>query len=584
MNDFFEENGGRTSPETENTDSDVSLDTRKEQLEYKVNQEMNAYNEQQSDDYGRTETYSNYTDNRVPDSGAQPRTSGQYGAQQGYSPYNTYRGTPNGGAQPRMPGSYGAQQGYSPYNTNVGNYNSVNNYTGPYGYTSDYTKGSPYLSGKPPKKPMKTETKAYIGMIIALMVIFSVGFVIDCANNAGTTDIWDFYDKGKHDYSFDYDSDDDFFDHYFGSDTDFADDTDDVESEPEKNNDIVAAPEPEGVINSNADKIKAENQPSDIDSANYNAKKAYKAVEKSVVGIVTYTGDAGIKENAEGEGTGIIVTPDGYIVTNSHVISDTKDIGVEVITTDGTSYAATVVGFDSRTDLALIKINAENLVPAVFVDSDQIEVGQDALAVGNPGGMNYSNSLTRGAVSALNRTVSSNSMVSYIQTDAAINPGNSGGPLLNIAGQVMGINTIKIVNTEYEGMGFAIPSNTVIEIVNDLMTQGYVSGRVRIGIVGQEVSPYLAAIYDVPQGIMINEFSDDSPLKDTDAKVDDIITAVNGEEITSFTELFSELAKYEPGKSITVTLFRPNQSSGGGKTFDVKITLVADEGETQSNK
>lgn len=454
-------------------------------------------------------------------------------------------------------------------------------YDGPYDRTRDFTNSGQYTTytPRPAKKPVSTATKIYVGIIAALCVLFVVCLGVEWVHgskNALPISEWDLDEFIDTDFDFGGN-----YDIYDDSDSESDEGEDDSDTEADNRiNDIIAAPDSSNLINSSAEEIKAVDQPENIDSADYNARKAFKAVEKSVVGIVTYTGKVGIEEDAEGEGTGIIATENGYIVTNSHVISDTKDIGVEVITSDGQSYSAVVVGYDSRTDLALLKINASDLKPVEFVNSDQIEVGQDALAVGNPGGMNYSNSLTRGAVSALNRTVSSNSMVTYIQTDAAINPGNSGGPLLNIAGQVMGINTIKIANTDYEGMGFAIPSNTVIEIVNDLMTQGYVSGRVKLGIIGQAVSPYLAEIYDVPRGIMIDEISEGSVFEGTDAKVDDIITGINGAEITTFSQLYSELEKYEPGQTVTVSLYRGNSSGSGGKTIEVDVTLTADLGET----
>lgn len=454
-------------------------------------------------------------------------------------------------------------------------------YDGPYGRTRDFTNAGQYTTyvPRPVKKPVSNATKIYVGIIAALCVLFVVCLGVEWVHDSKNAIPFSEWDLDEFiDTDFDFGGN---YDIYDDSDSESDEGADDSDTEADNRvNDIIAAPDSSNLINSSAEEIKAVDQPENIDSADYNARKAFKAVEKSVVGIVTYTGKVGIEEDAEGEGTGIIVTEDGYIVTNSHVISDTKDIGVEVITSDGQSYSAVVVGYDSRTDLALLKINAADLKPVEFVNSDQIEVGQDALAVGNPGGINYSNSLTRGAVSALNRTVSSNSMVTYIQTDAAINPGNSGGPLLNIAGQVMGINTIKIANTDYEGMGFAIPSNTVIEIVNDLMTQGYVSGRVKLGIIGQAVSPYLAEIYDVPRGIMIDEISEGSVFEDTDAKVDDIITGINGAEITNFSQLYSELEKYEPGQTVTVSLYRGNSSGSGGKTIEVDVILTADLGET----
>ena len=162
-----------------------------------------------------------------------------------------------------------------------------------------------------------------------------------------------------------------------------------------------------------------------------------------------------------GTGTGIIATEDGYIITNSHVILDSKSVPVQVKTNDGTFHDAVVVGYDKTTDLAVLKIDGTGYTPAEFGNSDELVMGQAVLAIGNPGGEQFSGSLTSGIISGLDRSVdeySSNGMT-YIQTDAAINPGNSGGPLVNMYGQVIGINSAKIVSEQYEGMGFAIPTS-----------------------------------------------------------------------------------------------------------------------------
>ncbi len=514
-----------------------------------------------------------------------------------YSPYEkkTQSGTPYAAQQSVPYNNVPVQQpvGGNPYGTQQVGGTQGNTYYGAYGYTQDYTGGA-YYGGNPPKKPMSKPLKAFLGTIAALSVVFLVAFAVENAqayDETGGFDFDDFINSYSDDYSYDYG-----FGFDFGFDTDSdsgggrrgdsgvwsdidSSDRDEDSDAPstEVDNDIVDAPDSDTVVNADAEIITAADQPTDLDSGDYTAQKAYKAIESSVVGIVTYENDVGLEDEATGEGSGIIITEDGYIVTNSHVISDTKDIAVEVILNDDTSYVAAIVGYDSRTDIAVLKIDAAGLTPVTFVDSDQVEVGQDALAVGNPGGIEYSNSLTRGTVSAVNRVVSSSSMVTYIQTDAAINPGNSGGPLMNIAGQVMGINTIKIVDTEYEGMGFAIPSNTVIEIANDLMTQGYVSGRVRIGITGEAISSYVAALYNVPEGILIDSFADDSPFVGTDAKEGDIITAIDGEEVTSFSEVYAILERYSPGDTVTVSLYR----SDTDEALDVEIVLAEDKGETQ---
>lgn len=177
-----------------------------------------------------------------------------------------------------------------------------------------------------------------------------------------------------------------------------------------------------------------------------------------------------------GEGSGIILSEDGYIVTNQHVISGADRLSV--VTSDGTSYEAELIGEDSQTDLAVIKVNTEDkLTPAEFGSSDDLQVTDQVLAIGNPGGLQFNSSVTIGYVSALNRPVTNGEtgfVVNCIQTDAAINPGNSGGALVDLNGLVVGINSSKIAATEYEGMGFAIPSTVVQPIVSDLIEYGYV--------------------------------------------------------------------------------------------------------------
>lgn len=465
---------------------------------------------------------------------------------------------------PQLNDNSGVKGGSNPYNPSV--------------RLNDYTGGAPF--GMPVvKKKLSVGLKAYLTIIVSLCVIFLGMFIFECIrayneNGIFGGDLERFLDP---DYGFGYDLMPDPYD----SDDDSWEDSDDIADSDAGTTDviteeIVAAPDENTLINESAANISIHDQPDDIDSVNYSARSTYKKVENSVVSIVTYKNAVGENEEKSGTGSGIIISADGYIATNSHVIDDSKDTPVEVILTNGNSYIARVVGFDVRTDLAVVKINASGLTPVEFVNSDQIEVGQDAIAVGNPGGVNYSNSLTRGCVSALNRTVKSNALVPYIQTDAAINPGNSGGPLLNSAGQVMGINTIKIANSDYEGMGFAIPSNTVVSISNDIIRQGYVSNRVRIGISGVSASS-LGTI----EGVVIKSIADDSPLKNTDVKPEDVITAINGEEIDGMPALYSEFAKYQPGDTVTVSIYRKPTATSKSTTFDVTVTLIADNGETQ---
>lgn len=310
------------------------------------------------------------------------------------------------------------------------------------------------------------------------------------------------------------------------------------------------------------------------------AQEVYAKVAPSIVGIVTYNPSKGLISSGAGQGSGIIMTEDGYIITNAHVIGNSNKYNVTVVI-DNKEYQAKVVGFDVRTDLAVVKIDANGLSPATFGNSDQLAVGEWVLAIGNPGGLEFSNSLTRGLVSALNRSLKSenssvNSSSKFIQTDAAINPGNSGGALVNMYGQVIGINTAKV--KDFEGMGFAIPINTAKSVVDDIINKGYVSGRVKLGISVRPVSAYEAHINDVPQGILILEINEGSNLISQGVKVGDIITKIDGVNTTNTSDLYGELNKHKAGDTVNLTLYRQSALSGQSTTLDVKVTLQEDKG------
>lgn len=310
------------------------------------------------------------------------------------------------------------------------------------------------------------------------------------------------------------------------------------------------------------------------------AQEVYAKVAPSIVGIVTYNPSKGLISSGAGQGSGIIMTEDGYIITNAHVIGNSNKYNVTVVI-DNKEYQAKVVGFDVRTDLAVVKIDANGLSPATFGNSDQLAVGEWVLAIGNPGGLEFSNSLTRGLVSALNRSLKSenssvNSSSKFIQTDAAINPGNSGGALVNMYGQVIGINTAKV--KDFEGMGFAIPINTAKSVVDDIINKGYVSGRVKLGISVRPVSAYEARINDVPQGILILEINEGSNLISQGVKVGDIITKMDDVNTTNTSDLYGELNKHKAGDTVNLTLYRQSALSGQSTTLDVKVTLQEDKG------
>lgn len=319
------------------------------------------------------------------------------------------------------------------------------------------------------------------------------------------------------------------------------------------------------------------------DDRELTAESIYSMVSPSVVGVVVYDNHADIVSDPSSEGSGIIISDKGYIVTNSHVVKNSKQINIKIVLSNGDECSGKVVGYDSKTDLAVIKIDKSGLQAATFGNSDEVKAGASVLAIGNPLGLDFASSITRGIVSAVNRSASGSpkSLVKYIQTDAAINPGNSGGPLINMYGQIIGINSSKIVVAHCEGMGFAIPSNTVKSVVDDIIEKGYVSGRVRLGLVGKIVSNYQAQMYDVPIGIIVSEINKDSNLSASGVQVGDIITKINGVNVISFDAFYSELYNHKPNETISLTIFRPSRTRSSSETFDVSVVLLEDKGETQ---
>lgn len=331
-------------------------------------------------------------------------------------------------------------------------------------------------------------------------------------------------------------------------------------------------------VNKDYSGMKLESNPKDAKTnGSYTAAKASEKVSDSVVGILCYSDDVPDQADtttASSQGSGIIFSQDGYVITNAHVIGNSKTAyAIRVVTSDGKVYKAGVVGYDSRTDIAVLKMDdAKGLTPATFGDSSQLEVGQDIIVVGNPGGLDYQNTTTKGVISALDRKLSTSSLTKYIQTDAAINPGNSGGPLVNYYGQVVGITTSKIVSETYEGMGFAIPSQTVKSIVDTLVKNGYVEGRVKIGISGIAVTSDQASNYNIPQGIYVQSIVSGGPCDGTSLEEGDIITEVDDETITSFADVYAILETHKPGDKIKVKYY--SSSSGDG---EVEITLQEDK-------
>ncbi|MZL70368.1 S1C family serine protease [Bittarella massiliensis (ex Durand et al. 2017)] len=296
-------------------------------------------------------------------------------------------------------------------------------------------------------------------------------------------------------------------------------------------------------------------------------------VKPAVVGIAVYSQQSTVE--ASSYGSGIIMSADGYIITNAHVVEGA--VGLTITLENDEEYTGKVVGTDTKTDLAVVKIEAQNLTYAEFGNSDQMKVGEDVLAIGNPGGPSLAGSVTKGIVSAVNRTVGSSTGYSLhcIQTDAAINPGNSGGALVNMYGQVVGINSSKIAKTEYEGIGFAIAINEAKPIIDGLIQNGYVKDRVKLGVTVIEINDTTSRLNGLPKGLYIKSIDQGSSLEGTGVQPGDIIRKFNGESTESYEALQAQLKNCKPGDEVKLTIYR-SQQSGTDKTFEVVVTLKED--------
>ena len=292
-----------------------------------------------------------------------------------------------------------------------------------------------------------------------------------------------------------------------------------------------------------------------------------------------------------GEGSGVIYKIDGdtaYVVTNNHVINESD--AVEVLMKDGTKVEAEIIGTDIWTDLAVLSIPSENVTKAAtFGDSDSLTVGEPAIAIGSPLGTNFASSVTQGIISAKNRSVDTDINgdgvidweMTALQTDAAINPGNSGGALINIAGQVIGINSMKISTDTVEGMGFAIPSNDVVSIINQLETEGKVVRPV-LGISlldisqisEQQQASVLKLPKDVTAGVVVGQVQPDSAAEKGGLEQYDVIVKFNGEDVVDTISLRKEIYKTELGKEIEVEYYR------NGKLEKTTITMTDTESIT----
>lgn len=293
----------------------------------------------------------------------------------------------------------------------------------------------------------------------------------------------------------------------------------------------------------------------------------------SVVGITTTTIDTNnmfaIPSQSEGVGTGVIVDGNGYILTNSHVVSDGKAIDVKVLFNDGSSTKGKVLWNDATLDLAIVKVEKTGLTPAELGDSDKVRTGDISIAIGNPLGLEFQKSVTQGIISGLDRTIKTekSNMTGLMQTDASINPGNSGGPLLNQNGQVIGINTAKA--SQAEGLGFAIPINIAKPIVDQIIKTGNFE-KVTLGIKGIDLAIFEASTgtnLEAEEGVYIAEVMDNTAAQKSGIQAGDVIIKVGDVNIGSMSDLNKALYKFFKGDKTTVSLNR------GGKVIKINVSF-----------
>lgn len=320
------------------------------------------------------------------------------------------------------------------------------------------------------------------------------------------------------------------------------------------------------------------------------SEQVYDKLKDSNVAVQLYSSRN--SDSVVGEGSGIILHEDStktytYVVTCAHVIDGDERVSVELL--DGTTYDATIVGYDSRTDIGLLRIKATGLTAAEFGDSGAVQVGETAYAIGNPGGVEFKGSFTNGIVSAIDRSITSTYKMQTIQHTAPISPGNSGGALVNSYGQVIGINSQKIVDADYENMGFAIPSAVVQEVVNNLIEKGYVPDRPKLGIQYVAASQtqkgyYVVRINNLPSGsLIIAKIDEGSDISGTDVRANDIITHVNGKPLNKSDVLLSAVESGKVGDKLKLTIARVD-SNYNIETFDVEVKLVEDKGSSTTTE
>lgn len=278
--------------------------------------------------------------------------------------------------------------------------------------------------------------------------------------------------------------------------------------------------------------------------------------------------------------SGIVLTEDGYLLTAAHAIGYSREDGVTVITADGKERKATVVGFDSAWDIAVLKVDADHLTPAEFAKEASLSVGDVVYAVTAAGEDRWNCVLSQGIVSGLDRDLSYDSVSGrgHIQTDAAISLNGSGGALVNASGQIVGLT----ISNEYlgNGAGYALPIQRAQTVIEEMIRNGYVPGKVRLGITGTTISRSEAAAYGVPPGVVILDIQPDSGFSGTGVQIGDVMTKLAGEPVTEMADVAPILQKHKPGEQVEVELYR-QEESGDGHSFTVTVELKEDLGQTQ---
>ncbi len=316
------------------------------------------------------------------------------------------------------------------------------------------------------------------------------------------------------------------------------------------------------------------------------ANEIYELGCRQTVGIAIGNSNSNIfgqTSSSAVNGTGFVITADGYIMTNYHVVESAQrnDYSVSALFKDGTSYEAKVVGFDADNDVAVLKIEASDLSPVTIGNSDNIAVGDGVFTIGNPlGELDFS--MTSGRVSALNRSIVTDrntAAINMFQFDAAINSGNSGGPVYNESGEVIGIATAKVGSSGVEGLGFAIPINDAAEIANELITKGYVSGKAYMGVnIDSRYTPVYAQYYDMPEGAYVYNVESGGCAERCGLAAGDIITEVGGEAIGSYSDLSSAIKSFKAGQSTEIVVYRAGEYEKLEITFDESTPDAATNG------